>query len=283
MTAAAPEGPGAAATATAFDAATAVEPAADGRWTAEVDAGWFAPAGPNGGYLASIVLRAMQAAAGDPARHPRSLTLHYLRAPAAGPVEVAVTVERAGRSLSTLSARMEQAGRPCVVALAAFSAAFETVADYALPAPAAPPPEGISPVPPMPGMPPIFERLETRPAIGPVPFSGADEARSGGWLRLAEPRPADALAVATYVDAWWPAPFTRLTTPVAAPTVDLTIHFRCALPRPGADPAAPVLGLFTSRHSAEGFFEEDGELWSPDGVLLAQSRQLALLRPGRGR
>lgn len=267
---------------TAFDAATAVAAAGEGRWTAHVDGGWFAPAGPNGGYLASIVLRAMQAAVADPARHARSLTLHYLRAPTAGPVQVAVTVERAGRSLSTLSARMDQDGRPCVLALGAFAEAFPTVADYAAQMPAAPPPEAISPVPPMPGMPPIFERLETRPAIGPVPFSGGDEARSGGWLRLAEPRPADAVAVATYVDAWWPAPFTRLTTPVAAPTVDLTIHFRAALPLAHADPAAPILGLFTSRHSAEGFFEEDGELWSPDGVLLAQSRQLALLRPGPG-
>ncbi len=264
---------------TAFDAATAVAPAGDGRWAATVDAGWFAPAGPNGGYLASIVLRAMQAAAGDAERHPRSLTLHYLRAPAAGPVEVAVHVERAGRSLSTLSARMEQDGRPCVLALGAFATAFDTVADYAESMPAAPAPSASSPVPPMPGTPPIFAQLETRPAIGPVPFSGAGEARSGGWLRLAEPRPADALAMATYVDGWWPAPFTRLTAPVPAPTVDLTIHFRCALPRAGMDPAAPVLGVFASRFSAEGFFEEDGEVWSPDGVLLAQSRQLALLRP----
>jgi len=264
---------------TAFDAATAVAPSGDGRWAATVDAGWFAPAGPNGGYLASIVLRAMAQAVGDPGRHPRSLTLHYLRGPAAGPVEVSVRVERAGRGLSTLSARMEQDGRPCVLALGAFASAFDTVADYAAPIPGTPPPAASSPVPPMPGMPPIFAQLETRPALGPVPFSGAGEARSGGWLRLTEPREADALLVATYVDAWLPAPFTRLAAPVPAPTVDLTIHFRCALPRAGMDPAAHVLGVFASRFSAEGFFEEDGEVWSPEGVLLAQSRQLALLRP----
>jgi hypothetical protein len=34
--------------------------------------------------------------------------------------------------------------------------------------------------------------------------------------------------------------------------------------------------------SSGGFFEEDGELWSRDGALLAQSRRLALLVEGRG-
>jgi hypothetical protein len=41
-----------------------------------------------------------------------------------------------------------------------------------------------------------------------------------------------------------------------------------------------VLARFASRTSHGGFFEEDGEIWAPDGTLLAQSRQLALLLPG---
>ncbi len=259
-----------------FDAATGARRVAEDRWAADVDAGWFAPAGPNGGYLASLVLRAMTEAVADPARAPRSLTLHYLRPPAAGGVEVVVTTERTGRSLTSLSARLEQEGRVCLVALAAFAVELPSGAEYAGGPPAAASPAEAERLQAPGGMPPIVDRLDLRPAIGAPPFSGSDEARTGGWLAFDPPRAVDALACATFVDAWWPSPFVRLTGPIAAPTIDLTIHFRARLD--GGD-AHPVLGVFTSRTSAQGLFEEDAELWSTDGVLLAQGRQLALARP----
>jgi len=262
-----------------FDIATGVTHVAEGRWAAEVDPGWFAPMGPNGGYLASLVLRALTEAVADRERAPRSLNLHYLRPPAAGPVEVAVTVERTGRSLTTLSARLEQDGRLCVLALAAFAVDMPSATDFAATAPEATPFAELPRIEAPAGTPPITHRLDVRPALGSLPFAGVDEARTGGWLAFATPREADALACATYVDAWWPAPFVRLTAPIAAPTIDLSIHFRVRLPLEATDPPGPVLGLFTSRTSAQGFFEEDAELWSPGGVLLAQGRQLALARP----
>jgi acyl-CoA thioesterase len=268
---------------TAFDRATAVAPLGDGAWAAVCDTAWSAPRGPNGGYLAAIVLRAMTAELADPAREPRSLTLHYLRPPAQGDMRVEVTVERAGRSLTSLSARLVQDGRLCVLALAAFALDFPSAADYAPVAPAAPPPDRVAAFGPLDdGAPPIAQRLDIRPTAGAAPFSGAAEAVTGGWLRFAEPRALDAAALAMYADAWLPSPFPRLTAPVAAPTIDLTIHFRApgAAARVGA--CDHVLGVFRSTASAGGFFEEDGELWSADGVLLAQSRQLALMLPMDG-
>ena len=266
----------------AFAQATAVVPLAAGRYGAIVDGAWSAPAGPNGGYLAAIVLRAALAEVADPARHPRSLTLHYLRSPRPGPVEVAVEVLRAGRSLTSLSVRMTQGDELCVAGLAAFAVDFPSALDYDdAPAPAVRAPEELDVLPFVAPMPPILEQLEVRPALGPPLFSGADEAVIGAWMRLREPAAPDAPILALYLDALFPATFPRLTSLVPCPTVDLTIHFRRQVPA-DADPAALLLGRFTSRTSADGLFEEDGELWGADGVLLAQSRQLAILRPPRG-
>jgi acyl-CoA thioesterase len=78
-------------------------------------------------------------------------------------------------------------------------------------------------------------------------------------------------------DAWWPAPWVRLREPVAAPTIDLTVHFRAPRAAAALPAGEPVLAVFRSTTAADGFFEEDGALWTRDGVLLAQSRQLALL------
>ena len=63
---------------------------------------------------------------------------------------------------------------------------------------------------------------------------------------------------------------------MVVPTVDLTIHFRVgpAASGPRADDAF-VLAAFRTTVAADGFLEEDGEIWAPDGTLLAQSRQLA--------
>ena len=265
---------------TAFDRDTAVEPLGDGVFRASMSRDWWVPRGPNGGYVAAIIVRALEAAVDDPRRAPRSLTCHYLRPPAEGPCEIRVAVERAGRSLTTLSARLEQDGRPMVLALAAFADDFAHVAEYDEPAPeVGPPPAELRVAPINPLAPPIAYRFAMEPLLGPGLGSGG-EALVGGWLRLEEPRPLDPALVALYTDAWLPAPWARIEKPNPAPTVDLTIHFRARVPLAGADPAAPVLARFRSTTAHDGFFEEDGELWAPDGTLLAQSRQLGIFVPG---
>jgi acyl-CoA thioesterase len=260
-----------------FDLDTAVEDLGDGRFGAEMSERWWVERGPNGGYVAAVILRAIQAAAAAE-RAPRSLTVQFPRAPVAGPVEITVTTEREGRTVTFLSARMEQQGELQATALAVLADDLEASGFAELQMPSAEPPEELySPDPELvPGMPTMFQNYSVRSALGAEAFSGGAP-YSGVWIRAREPRPLDAPLVAAILDAWFPAPFIRLERPVPAPTIDYTVHFRAPLPEVGASAEDPYLATFRSGLARGGFVEEDGELWSQGGSLLAQSRQLALL------
>jgi acyl-CoA thioesterase len=269
---------------------TAVEPLGGGRYRASVDPSWWIIAGPNGGYVAAIVLRAVVAEVAEPARRPRSATFHYLRSPAAGPVEVEVTVERAGRTVTDVSARLVQDGRTLVTALVALGLDREAPVsfdeDAGLPLDPAgaviPPPEQVAPdaVDPERHV-PMRDHYDLRWVLGAAPFTSPDggppgprsAARCAGWMRLREDDPVDEVVLVAMADAWLPPVFSRVDVPLAVPTVDLTVHFRHRAER--ADPwcfidtASPV--------AADGYLVEHAELRDRHGRLLAESRQTAVV------
>jgi acyl-CoA thioesterase len=216
----------------------------------------------------------------DPGRDPRSFTVHFSNAPANGPVTIECAIERAGRSLSTLSARMRQHDRLIALALGAFSAprqSFE-VSDARMPD--APAPEALDRMRAQEdGLPKFLDNFDMRWAIGSPPGSEALEALAGGWVRTAGHDIADPVVVTCFMDAWPPPLFSRVRKIFAAPTIDLTVHFLAPLPSPGAEGDEFYLGSFVTRTVNDGFFEEDGELWTRDGRLLARSRQLAIVAP----
>jgi acyl-CoA thioesterase len=196
---------------------------------------------------------------------------------------VETTVERAGRSVTTLSARLLQAGRTYALALAAFVAPRQSFTFVEAAPPTVPPPEAAAQFRAPAAFPaPFTEHYEYRWAVGDLPFSGSSASRVGGWMRLAEPRLADALLLAAFTDSWVPCLFPRLSGPIGAPTLDLTIHFRSQLPLSTALPDDFYLCAFSSQLTAEGAFDEHGEIWSRDGLLLAQSHQIALVPTLRG-
>jgi len=266
---------------TRFERDTAVRRDADCRYTAGLEPGWWVLRGPNGGYLAAIILRALVDMIADDARAPRSLTVHFTEPPVEGDVTIRTAIERVGRSVTSCSARMHQGDRLIALAVAAFATPRDGPEFCDLAAPDVPPPDATPALPPPPAAPPITHRWDTRWVIGERPFEGppGDEAVAGGWIRLEEPQPLDAVAVAAIADGWVPAVFSRTTKPLAVPTIDLTVHFRTVLPDASLSADGFLLAVFRTRAASGGFLEEDGEVWSPDGTLLAQSRQLAVILP----
>jgi acyl-CoA thioesterase len=254
----------------------------DGRFEARVDRGWWVVGGPNGGYLAAIILRALTEVVGVPERAPRSLTVHYTSPPHEGAILVATAIEHVGRSVTSCSARVYQEDRLVATAMAAFSVVRSGPEFCDLTPPDAPGPEKLPRTPTFPDSPPIIDRWDMRWTMGRPPTPDAPperEAVAGGWIRLEEPQVIDAPAVAAIMDAWIPPVFSRAREPLRLPTVDLTVHFRTSLPLPGAEADDFLLAVFRTNAAAEGFIEEDGEVWSANGRLVAQSRQLAVVIP----
>jgi acyl-CoA thioesterase len=257
--------------------ATALHTVAPGRFEADVDPLWFVQTGPNGGYVAALLMRALITTVGDEARPARSLSIHYLQPAVAGTAVIEVDVLRAGRSLSFLTVRLVQGDRLIATGLAAFGAGRSDLAFQDVSPPAdLPGPDDLAPPQTPPFLsPPIADRLDYRPTAPTELFCGGD-AEFWCWLRLRDTAPVDAAVLALYVDAMIPTLFVRATAPVLVPTVDLTLHLR-ATPRPAYE--GWCLGHVRTRTVADGFAEEDCDIYDDAGVLLAQSRQLGLVVP----
>jgi hypothetical protein len=119
----------------------------------------------------------------------------------------------------------------------------------------------------------IHGRLGTRIHPGDVHFREGvktGQALIRGWFAFNDDRPIDTRSLLLASDAFPPSVF-NLDLPTAwVPTVELTVHTR-AIPALG-----PVACVFSTRFVQNGLLEEDGEMWDSQGVLVAQSRQLAL-------
>ncbi len=266
---------------TRFERDTAVTPIGDGVYEAFIHRSWWIDAGPNGGFLAAITLRAALAELGDDERTPRSLTLHYLRPPTAAKVAIHVAIERTGRRFSTATMRMMQGEKLCVLGVLACGTPRGGLELAHREAPQAPPSSDVRTISVRPEHPPLRAHFERRPVFGGEPWEGLPHAEAGGWIRLVDPPGViDAPLLAAYCDVWPPAllAWAHRDGPVAGvSTVDLTIHFRCdprSLPF-GAD--AFVLIRLVTQTVRDGCLVEDGEVWSEDGVLLAECRQLAVM------
>ncbi len=175
-----------------------------------------------------------------------------------------------------MTTRLIQAGRPIVVGVASLSVPRTSLGFDHLERPNVPTPESIS-LPSGVEPPPIemAQHFDNRPIFGNR-LGSCDPpgvARTGGWMRYADPTLVDEVVLVALTDAWWPPLMEVVDEPLAVPTADLTIHLR-SLPD---DPLDFVLGEFSSPLAEDGHTIEDGRLWSRTGRLLAQSRQLAVL------
>ncbi|MEV4060896.1 thioesterase family protein [Nonomuraea dietziae] len=262
---------------TKFDEATQAIRIDESTYDVCLDPGYSIGGPLNGGYLMAVILRAVVDA--SPHEHPVSTTTQFLRSPRPGPARVVVEQVKAGRTAAFTRARLVQddvAQLEALVTTATLTAVEPLYADkpgVAMPAvdecvrlPDPRPESGMT----------LNAQMEMRfdpPTIGWLNGAPTGRPEARAYFRMAEPQDPDPYVLALAVDALPPVVFSAGLRGWA-PTVDLTWHLR-ALPAPGW---LTLLG--GGRLIADGWFDEEVEVWDSAGRLVAQSRQLA--RVGRG-
>ena len=237
-----------------------------------LDRSWWSWAGPHGGLLAAVALRAGSSVAGA-GRTPRALSAQFLRTVDDGEVRPAAEVVREGGASSTVSSVLRGSdGGVVLQAVLTSGRARGGGAPYAVVAmPQVPGPQDCTPLALPVDLVPYGQHFEHRPAAGPLPFSGGDRAELVAWARLCADDPLDAAALTVLADAMPPALYGVVRTPVVVPTVDLSVSYASGLdevPRRGW-----VLVRIATRTAADGWCVDDSEVWAPDGTLLVQARQ----------
>jgi acyl-CoA thioesterase len=259
----------------AFDADTRV--VADGpagSFTAALTGRWNGTAGAvNGGYMLATCLRALATAMPFP--DPVVVSGFFLKPGTAGPARIRTSVIRAGRTTAFGESVLTQDGRDVVRATAAFARLGRDGLAFTDGAPPDLPPPGECVGVPVAsfGLASIAERIEFLSAELPGWFLGRPSGRpaSSFWMRFTDGRDADVFALPLLVDSTAPS---VLELGAGSTTIQLTVHLR-ARPAPGWLACRAV-----TRFVSGGYHEEDFEVWDSAGVLVAQSRQLALILPG---
>lgn len=163
-----------------FEDDTAVTPVGASRFGCIIDPSRCVITGPNGGYLAAIVVRALDLRFDTGDRALRSLTVHYLRAPEPGAAEAEILPEREGRNVTFARVQMSQDGRIFATVLAVLARSGEGFELDAAVAPEVVAPDSIEPLGASDEAPPFARHFDFRPALHPA----EGEAITGGWLRL---------------------------------------------------------------------------------------------------
>jgi acyl-CoA thioesterase len=113
-----------------------------GRYRAFLTPDWSAPMLPQGGIVAVVATRAMEAELARPEQRLRSVSVVFAGQVRSGPVEIAVGVIRRGRSISQLTATVRSMGETAgTTAIAVFGTSRPGFDFTDLAMPDAPPPE----------------------------------------------------------------------------------------------------------------------------------------------
>lgn len=229
-----------------------------------------------GGLMVALQYEAMRARVPQD-RPVRSLAITFVGpAEPDTPISFEVEILREGKAVSQVLGRAVQNGQVRTLMQGSFGAARESV--IAVEAEPAPDLRAVERCPELPfvsgAMPEYLRFMELRWALGGLPFSNTPSPAIGGYVRfrsVGEPRPVTEAHILGMVDTWPPALLPHLSKPAPGSSLTWTIEF--VQPQPALNTHHWCSYRAVIEHARDGYGHTAAMLWTPDGQLVAISRQ----------
>ena len=261
-----------------FDDATQVT-AGDSRWQGKTSEDYWAFVGPFGGATAATILRALidhPQRSGD----PLSLTVNFCAPVAQGAFDLDVRLVKANRSTQHWCVEMTQGGGEVATLATAVFAERR--------------PSWSHPQAPFrrqsrtsrrcltqdrrPGSSSMISASSRASRIGGARDSPPASAYSKLWIGDRVPRKIDALSLMSMSDAFFGRIFHARRELVPFGTVSITTYFHADAADLAAEDITRVLAVADAKIFHKSYGDQNGELWSPNGRLLATTTQIAYFK-----
>jgi acyl-CoA thioesterase len=263
-----------------FDQATRVS-AGDSRWQGHTSPDYWAFVGPFGGATAAPILRALiehPQRAGD----PLSLTVNYCAPIAEGPFDLDTRLVKANRSSQHWCVELSQAGGDiATLATAVFAERRPTWSHQVAKCPDAKPFDDIRPHPDFASTwtkQYDFRFIEGRPETRFGPMTEPASTFTKLWIRDRVPRKIDMLSLMAMSDAFFARVFHARGELVPFGTVSLTTYFHVDTDELAKQDISRVLATADAKTFHKSYGDQSGELWSPEGRLLATTTQIGYFK-----
>lgn len=268
-----------------FDAAIALSPKGDNAYAGKTNPAYRNMVGSFGGTIAATLLNAVVC---HPERlgDPLSFTVHFAAPIAEGEFSIQARIMRTNRSTQHWLVELVQSGDVAAFATAVTGARRDTWGATDASFPQVPAADSIAPAsaPVLASARPAWtDCYEMRFIEGEMRMTNSEPGPDKGsenssltrlWIRDHPARPLDFPSLLAICDAFFPRIFLRRPKWVPIGTVALTTYFHADAGQIGAVGIDPVLGVARGMHFGKGFFDQQAEVWSAQGSLLATSTQL---------
>ncbi|MFZ2157758.1 MAG: thioesterase family protein [Bradyrhizobium sp.] len=264
-----------------FDEATRVT-AGDSRWQGQTSEDYWAFVGPFGGATAATILRALMEHP-ERAGTPLAMTVNYCAPIEQGEFDLDVRLVKANRSSQHWCVELTQGGgEVATLATAVFAERRPSWTHQPAPFPQGLPFEQIRPYPKIKATwanQYDFRFVEGNPDFsGTVPQTEPASAYSKLWIGDRVPRKIDMLSLMSMSDAFFGRVFHATRAMVPFGTVSLTTYFHADADDLAAEDTTRVLAVADAKIFHKSYGDQNGELWSPSGRLLATTTQIAYFK-----